>query len=287
MDIASLRMFRAVARTGSVSAAAKLVNTVQSNVSTHLRKLEEEVRAPLFHRENRGMRLTPAGEVLLEYANRIIALTEEASNTMSEMMQGGGVLRLASMEMTAVAHLPPLLTRFHDRFPHTRLTLMTGTSEACIEAVRDRAVDLAFVAGPAPKIGLEAVLAFREELTLAVPAGVSTLAEAYARALLAFRLGSRYQDCVEDWLRSHGGWPSPVLEFSSLDIVMNCIRSGMGVGIVPRTVVERSQHAGQILDLPLEGAPFIEIWLIQHSDSIPTRALRAFRHMVQEEYSLP
>jgi LysR family transcriptional regulator, cell division regulator len=287
MDIPTLRMFCAVAQTGSVSAAAELLNTVQSNISTHVRKLEEEVRAPLFHREARGMRLTPAGEVLLEYANRILALTEEANSAMNEMMDRGGVLRLASMEMTAAAHLPPLLTRFHHAFPKTKLTLITDTSEACIEAVLERRVDLAFVAGPVGGVPVQITPAFREELVLAVPGCVTTLEEALARTLLAFRLGSRYQDCVDDWLRLHGGWPSPVLEFSSLDMVLHCITGGMGVSIVPRKVVERLQHLEQISALPLDDAPFIEIYLVQHKDCVSTGAKRAFRKIVQETYGLP
>jgi DNA-binding transcriptional LysR family regulator len=286
VDFATLRIFCAVARTGSVSATAELLNTVQSNVSTHVRKLEEEVRAPLFYREIRGMRLTPAGEVLLEYANRILALTEEASNAMSEMMGGGGVLRLASMEMTAAAHLPQLVTAFHSCFPKTKLSLTTGTSKACIGAVLTRQVDLAFVAGPVREADLKAILAFREQVALAAPSGVTTVEDAQTRPLLAFRLGSRYQDCVDAWLSEHGGWPSPILEFGSLDIVLNCIACGMGVSIVPRKALERLEYTGKIVAFPLEAAPSIEIWLIQHKDCIPTGALRGFKEIVKNVYNM-
>lgn len=282
MDVTALRMFRAVARSGSVSAAAEVVNSVQSNVSARIRKLEDTLGAPLFHRETRGMRLTPAGEVLLKYTERILALTDEAHNAIAEMMGGGGVLRMASMEMTAAAHLPPILAQFHAAFPKTKLELMTGSSETCVEAVLDRRADVAFVGGPITGVPVEGAVAFREELVLAVPSGIGVFEEAAAQTLLAFRPGCRFQDRIDAWLEERGGWPSPVLEFSSLDTVLSCVTTGMGVCIIPRKVVERPQHAGQISALSLDGSPFVDVWIIQHRDSVATRATQQFRKMVFE-----
>ncbi|HLO78764.1 MAG TPA: LysR family transcriptional regulator, partial [Magnetospirillum sp.] len=142
MDTAALRLFRAVARTGSVGAAAEQVHSVPSNISARVRKLEEELGAPLFLREPRGMRLTPAGEVLLDYAERILALTAEARDAVRESVGEGGVLRLASMETTAAVRLPPLLAAFHRSHPKVTLTLSTGTSEAQVQAVLERRADL-------------------------------------------------------------------------------------------------------------------------------------------------
>lgn len=90
MDSNGLRLFRAVAQSGSVAAAADSVHSVPSNISARIRKLEDELGAQLFVREPRGMRLTAAGEVLADYAERILALGAEAKAAVAEVVGGEG-----------------------------------------------------------------------------------------------------------------------------------------------------------------------------------------------------
>lgn len=277
MDTASLRLFRAVARTGSVGAAAEQVHSVPSNVSARVRKLEEELGARLFLREPRGMRLTPAGEVLLDYAERILALTTEARDAVREAVGHGGGLRLGSMETTAAVRLPPLLAGFYRDHPKVTLALSTGPSEEQLQSVLERRVDLAFVSGPVRHDRIVGVPVFVEELVLALPAG--QVAEADIRAMLVFRAGCAYRARTEAWLRARGEWPLQVMEFGTLDALLGCIAAGMGVSLLPRAVVERPQHVGQIVAEPITDGR-VETWLIQHKDAVETGAMRAFKAMI-------
>ena len=79
MDLAALRIFRAVVDEGLVTRAAERLNTVQSNVTTRIRQLEEELETPLFDRINRRLVITPAGQLLADYADRLLALADEAT----------------------------------------------------------------------------------------------------------------------------------------------------------------------------------------------------------------
>jgi DNA-binding transcriptional LysR family regulator len=286
MGTASLRLFRAVARSGSVGAAAEVVNSVPSNVSARVRKLEDELGAVLFVREPRGMRLTPAGELLLDYAERILALTEEARDAVREAVGEGGSLRLGSMETTAALRLPPLLAAFHHAHPKVTLTLTTGTSEGQVRAVLDRQVDFAFVGGPVRHERIKGGPVFAEELVLAVPAGVRSVEAANTKAMLVFRAGCAYRARTEAWLRARGEAPRRVMEFGTLDGLLGCIAAGMGVSLLPRSIVERPQHMGQIEALAIPDAR-VDTWMIQHEDTVETGAMRAFRALISARAEVP
>ncbi len=280
MDTSALRLFRAVARTGSVGAAAEAVHSVPSNVSARVRKLEDDLGTALFVREPRGMRLTLAGEVLLDYAERILALTAEAREAVRESVGEGATLRLGSMETTAAVRLPPILVEFHRRHPRMRLTLSTGTSESTLQSVLERRVDLAFVAGPVRNDRLTGFPAFEEELVLAAPAGVSSVEEANTKAMLVFRTGCAYRARTESWLRGRGEPPCNIMEFGTLDGLLGCVAAGMGVTLLPRAIVERPQHAGGIVALTIPDGR-VETWAIQHKDAVETGAVRAFKALLR------
>lgn len=284
MDTSSLRVFRAVADAGSVNAAAAIVNSVPSNVSARIRRLEDEAGTPLFIRESRGMRLTTAGELLLDYAERILALTEEARAALAEATGDGGSLRLASMECTAAVRLPPLLARYHTAWPRVTLSLITGTTGTITQMVVDRQVDCAFVAGPVAHERLEGEAVFVEELVLAVPASVRSAEDADLRTMLGFPAGCSYRARTENWLRNRGRPPRAVMQFGTLDGLLGCVAAGMGVTLLPRTVVESSRWRETVRAITLTDVPaHTETWLIRHRDAVPTRAMRRFQHMAKEE----
>ncbi|MBR9971919.1 LysR family transcriptional regulator [Magnetospirillum sulfuroxidans] len=275
MDSAALRIFRAVARSGSVVAAAELVHSVPSNISARIRKLEDEIGTGLFVREPRGMRLTPAGAVLLDYAERILALADEAKAAVDEIVGEGGILRLGSMESTAAVRLPPILAGFAAAHPKVRLSLSTGTSESVVQAILDRHADLAFVGGPVRHDRILGEAVFVEELVLAVPVGIASVEQANTHSMLVFRSGCAYRARTENWLRRRGEPPRHVMEFGTLDGLLGCVAAGMGVTLLPRTVVERPHLAGQIAALAIADSR-VETWLIRHRDSVPSRAMGDF-----------
>lgn len=275
MDSNGLRIFRAVAQSGSVVAAADSVHSVPSNVSARIRKLEDELGAQLFVREPRGMRLTVAGQVLADYAERILALGAEAKAAVAEVVGEGGTLRLASMESTAAVRLPPILAAFTKAHARIGLSLTTGTSESVLQTVLERRADLGFVGGPVRHDRIVGEAVFTEELVLAVPAGVTSVEQANTRAMLVFRNGCAYRARTENWLRRRGEPPRNIMEFGTLDGLLGCIAAGMGVSLLPRSVVERPHLAGQIAALTIADSR-VETWVVRHRDCVPSRAMNTF-----------
>ena len=284
MDTGSLRIFRAVADTGSVTAAADRVNSVPSNVSMRIRRLEDEAGMALFVRESRGMRLTAAGEMLLDYAGRILALTEEARAALAEINGSGGTLRLASMECTTAVRLPPLLARFHSVWPRVVMSLTTGTTDAIVQLVLDRRADWGLVGGPLTHERLVGEPVFVEELVLAVPVSVGAVEEAELQTMLGFPAGCSYRARTEAWLRNRGRPPRSVMQFGTLDGLLGCVAAGMGVTLLPRVVVESARWRDSIRALALTDVPArAETWLIRHRDAVSSPAMGRFRDMAVAE----
>src|SRR5215510_13133582 len=148
MDAADLRIFAAVARTGSMSKAAHELGTVQSNVTARIRALEERLGVDLFERTNRGATLTAAGLRLRPFADRVAGLLEDARRAVADDGAPAGNLVIGSLETTAALRLSPMLAEFVAAHPAVDLSLRTGTTQELIEQTLDRRLDGAFVSGP-------------------------------------------------------------------------------------------------------------------------------------------
>ena len=125
MDLSDLRIFTAVVREGGVTRAAKKLNRVQSNVTTRIRQLEENLGVDLFLREGKRLHLAPAGQLLLSYADRLLALADEARASIRDP-RPRGLFRLGAMESTAAVRLPGHINQYSRLHPDVTLELRIG-----------------------------------------------------------------------------------------------------------------------------------------------------------------
>ncbi len=260
MELIDLVTFSAVARNGGITRAAEELNTVQSNVTQRVKALEAEIGTALFERHSRGMTLTGAGRRLFPYAQRMAALAREAVLAAQDDGEPKGPLSIGSMETTAAVRLPALLAEFHRRFPKVTLALKTSTTADLVTGVLDGTLDGAFVAAPIEHGDLITIVAFHEELVLVTPRRFASLASLRAGTpesgptALAFRTGCTYRQRLEQLLTDLG-WPTAArFELGTLDGMIGCVASGMGVTVLPRAVVERSRQREDVsihaLDAP-------------------------------------
>lgn len=262
MDLSSLEIFRAVAHEASVTRAAQQLQRAQSNVTTRIRQLEEDLGVELFLRDDKRMSLTERGSEFLAYAEQLLALADEARQSMHPA-EPGGRLRLGSMESTAASRLPALLASYHKACPRVALEVSTGTSRALFDGVRARRLDCALVAagpgwaGELDGSGLRGEPLFREELLMILPAEhppVHDVAEVRLRTLAGFARGCTYRQLAEDSL----GTPLTVQEVGSYHAILACVAAGACVGVLPRSVL-------QLLGTPpLRSLPLAEVdtWLV-------------------------
>lgn len=241
MELAELEIFRAVVAEGGVTRAAERLNRVQSNVTTRIKQLEESIGVPLFVRDRRRMVLTAAGEALLDYAERILDLVQEARAAVAPQSPRGR-LRIGSMESAAASRLPGPLAEFHRRWPEVRLELSTGPTERLLAQVRDFKLEAALVSGPVDDPAFDATPLFREELLLVTPRShrrVRTPEDVTLDTLIVFEQGCAYRRCAETWFAAAGKGrrPGRTLELASYHAILACVSAGAGVAVVPRSVV--------------------------------------------------
>lgn len=239
MELEDLKIFRAVVREGGVTRAALNLHRVQSNVTTRIRQLEANLGVPLFIREGKRMLLSPSGRVLLDYAERLLDLAEEARAAVTEGAPRGR-LRLGSMESTAAARLPAVLADFHQRYPEVQLELRTGPTGRMLAEVVDGVLDCALVSGPVQDARLVSWPAFGEELAIVAPAGhppIRTARDVRQRTLLTFEASCAYRQRLESWLAADSVVPERVVELSSYHAMIGCAASGMGIALVPLSLL--------------------------------------------------
>jgi DNA-binding transcriptional LysR family regulator len=244
MDSTALATFLAVARQGSVTAAALELHTVQSNVTARMKQLEADFSVPLFARHSRGVRLTPAGSRLLVYAERMQALAAEARAAVSDVGVVRGILRIGSMETTAAVRLPELLARFYRAYPEVQIEVRTGPTAELLEHVLAHRLDGALVAGPIHHPDLLTRLAFREELVLVTALGSTTMSERLAQGgltVITFRQGCSYRQRLDAEFMTRGWLPYRRLEMGTVEGILGCVGGNVGVTVLPRSVVEASQ----------------------------------------------
>jgi DNA-binding transcriptional LysR family regulator len=244
MNFADLQVFKSVVDEGGVIRAASKLHRVPSAVTTRIKQLEASMGVKLFHRDKQRLHLSPAGELLLDYAERLIQLSEEAR----EMVSGTsprGTFRLGAMESTTASRLPPILASFHGSYPDVRLELVTGTNDAMLGQLAERRLDAAFIAEPPGGHAFEHLPVFSERLTLISSAAhppIKRARDVEGASLIAFPEGCAYRRVLQRWLGVDSLAPFRVLELSSYHAIVACVSAGTGIAIVPESVLDTMPH---------------------------------------------
>jgi len=281
IDLTALEIFKAVAEQGGITKAAARLHRVQSNVTTRVKQLEERLGTTLFLRQKGRLRLSPEGHVLLEYADRLLHLSSEAEAALQNR-RPAGTLRLGALESTAATRLPPILSRYHAAYPEVRIELATGTTGALVAQVLNRELEAAVVAEPFTTTDLTVQPAFIEELVVITPKRfrrIHTPHDIGHTTLIAFASGCSYRRRLEAWLAGAHVAPERVMEFGSYHAIVACVIAGMGIAIVPRSVIRASLGGREVTAHPLPPAVArARTWLVWRSGYHAT-ALTALQTM--------
>lgn len=291
MDARDLAVFRAVARAGGMTRAARTLHTVQSNVTQRIRLLEAELGVPLFHRRSRGVTLTNAGEQLLPYAERIGNLIDEAKRAATNGSIARGHIMIGALETATAVRLPPLLSIYAAACPDVDIQVETGTAAELIEAVLASRVETAFVPGPVRHPDIVALPMLEEELVLVTAPSSASLEDITAKRgvvrIIVFRPGCSYRARLETLLADRGLMRLRHLEFGTLDGIIGCVGAGMGITMLPRVAVARAEAEGRVAvhRLPVEQAR-VETLLIRRHDAFVSTALARFIEIAREHLAV-
>jgi DNA-binding transcriptional LysR family regulator len=279
--------FAAVAEHLNISRAAVALHLSQPAVSGQLRQLQDEFGEPLYQREGRGVRLTPAGEQLASYAARLRDTWRQA-HAYRDALRGleQGTLRIGATTTPASYLLPYLIADFHRRYPEVALHTADGNTTDIVGALGS--VDIALIEGP---VGADlppdtAVHAWREDEIVAIMPRAHSLAAAAsgpgvdlaalgAEPLIVREAGSGVRQIVERAFARAGVPMRVALEIAGVEGVKEAVRAGMGIGFVSAMSMRHEDGALRVFSLSPEPLTRRLSIVVPHA-SAPSRVVQQF-----------
>ena len=285
MNTHDLKIFEAVAASGSFTRAAEAMFTVQSNVTARIKNLEEEFGAALFNRTSRKVTLTSAGETLMHYSKQIDHLVQEAKKDMEKSNQVSGQLKIGCIETTMAFKVPDMLSRFAEAYPDVDLEFKSEMRSDLISDVINYKLDAAFVSAPINVPELDQLHIKEEQLVIFASTKapeLKILLAAQPVKIIVFDQGCVFRARLESWLNSKGiiQYKSTVL--NSLDGIVNFVEAGLGISILPAELIAQYYKGRNLKSFPLNKELGTMSTVLIYRKNVPhSRALKAFVEMYQ------
>lgn len=264
LSLYKLEIFATVVQAGSFSAAAQTFPMTQPAVSQHIQDLENSLGTSLFNRGRRGVTLTPAGDILYDYTQKILRLVAEAENQVTNVENiASGQLTIGATPGVSTYLLPDWLRSFRELFPQLNVALQTGVTSQNVSGVMDHQLDIAFVEGELEKVSRKGLghLGLRP-VTMLVVVGQGhewsrrdsvLLSDLNSQAFIMRQPNSRTRVWVDMIFSQHYIKPKIAAEFDNQEAIKQAVMSNMGVTMLPDYAIERELAAGLLRGLAIEG----------------------------------
>jgi len=257
LEFGTLRLFVAVAESGSLSAAAEQASIAVAAVSKRISDLEASSGTRFFERHARGMHLTPAGRELLQHAREILFSVDRMQAELGRHARGAkGLVRVAATGSAVAEFLPADLKAFYDRHPNIEIELSEWTSQRVVDAVLDGHVDMGIFIGPHAG---ESIVCFpyrQDRLCLVVPAqhplaaaGQVTMVELAGCDFIGLVRGSSIAQAVHE---ESGGRVRNRINVRTTHALCRMVAHGLGVGVAPQMIAEELARTLPIRAVPLD-----------------------------------
>ena len=261
MDLRQLEIIRAIADTGSFTAAGEKLHVSQSAISRQILLLEAELGEPVFHRIGRRIKITPAGESLLQLSHRVFQDVQDTVAQVTEKQESlRGTMRLVGGMTVCLYVFPSLLAEVRRTHPHLDLKITVGSGERSIALLRSGSGDLGLVTLPVDAADLEAVPVLEEELLLVTypshPLAQKreiTPADLTREPFILFETGSITRRLVEDFFTREHIAPEIVMETENVEIIKAMVRHGVGISIIPWQAAMADVRAEQLFCSRISG----------------------------------
>jgi DNA-binding transcriptional LysR family regulator len=284
MDLQRLRTFRTVATLMNFNRAASVLNYSQSAVSTQIKTLENEIGALLFRRIGKSIQITAAGVKMLAYADKILAIEEEALAEIAGHGMASGLLTIRMPQTLATHCLPQILREFYPRFPGLRLDVTSCAQHMLEHELKIGMVDLAFLFadGIAAK-DLQSELLGVEPLAVVAHPGHALAAcekvdfkDLEGQVLLLPKNDCGYRMMFEETLTVQRVTPAAVIEMNSIEAIKQTLIAGVGIGLLPGIAVRREMAERRVAGLAWAEHLETGVLMIRHRRKKCSPALEAF-----------
>jgi DNA-binding transcriptional LysR family regulator len=264
MELTQLEFFLKVVEEGSFSRAAERVFRTQPAVSIAIRRLEEEVGASLFDRSQKTPTLTEAGEVVHDYAQRMLALRDQARDAVNELRAlKRGRVRIGANESTSLYLLPHVILAFREHHPGVKLEIFRHVSERLPREVLDRNLDFALMAFEPIDRDLQSFPILKDELVLIMSpqhplakresVSVSDLGK---ESFLAHNVKSASRVKVIETFANHHTPLNIALELATIETIKRFVQQKIGLAFAPRMCVSEELERGTLTSIPVRGLTY-------------------------------
>ena len=285
MDLRQLHHRIAVTEHRSFSAAARALHTVQSNVSTHVAKLEKELGAALIDRHT--MQPTAEGRAVLERARRIRTELQAINDDIVSMRhEVAGEVRIGCIGTTGRWMASPLLGRLAERHPALRPVLVEATTTSLTPRVLDGDLDMAIVNTPVVEAGLESEPLFDEERIIVAPAdhsladrGTIDVADLAEHPVMLTPRGTTFRDAIDQELAAAGVRLTAAAEVDGLRLLASLAYQGYAPALLPASAVSGYPDGNWSL-VHVEGLARRSVGLVRNRRTTPSMPIRAAREVV-------
>ena len=262
-----LKILRTITQEGSFKKAAEKLYISQPAVSLQVQNLERQLSTPLFYREKRKVRLTETGQLLVEYADRILNLCEETCRALDELLtMQSGTLIIGASQTIGTYLMPRLIGIFRHKYPQITIKLQVHSTRKISWGVANGHIDLAIVGGEVPKEFSEVldITSYAEdELALILPMGhpFSSLEyiqkeDLYRLKFIALDTQSTIRNVIENTLIQNGidsQYFKIEMELNSIEAIKNAVQSGLGAAFVSASAISKELELGIIHWAKIEG----------------------------------
>ncbi|MDE3181270.1 MAG: LysR family transcriptional regulator [Acidobacteriota bacterium] len=290
MDYDQLSSFLEVAKLQSFSRAAEKIYRTQPAISAQVRLLEQECGERLFDRSGKKVQLTPAGEILQRYAQKIIDLHKEALQAVAELNQTArGKLFIGANEATCLYVLPKTFARFKELYPLVQISIYRNFSHKILQKVQEGAVEIGVVTLPCSGNNLEVMPISRDEVRVVVPSGHplarsrSVTVEEVANYPLILPKTGHTRVVLDRLLRDYREHVQISMELASVETIKKFVGAGLGISLISRSYAQPEVAAGLLKLIPLEGQKlFRELGLVYRRDRHLSLPAKVFIEAVRE-----
>lgn len=291
MDLRQLEILRAVADTGSFTAAGHQLHLSQSAVSRQILLLEEELNEQLFLRVGGKIRITPAGTTILNLSRRVFEDIDATRTSIVESRQTlAGTLRLIGGMTVCLYVFPPLLKEFRRAHPNVEVKLTPAATPRLIRQIVTGGADLGLVTLPVEEPSLHVESVMREELLLVTspqhPLARKRLIhpqDLTRQPFVLFEAGSNSRRTIEEFFVREQIAPKVITETENVEIIKALVRIRMGISIIPYQAVAREVSSGQLFCARIVGQHLYREtgWIHLKSSRLP-RAVEEMKRIFKD-----
>jgi DNA-binding transcriptional LysR family regulator len=291
MEMTQLEFFLKVVEEGSFSKAAVVVCRTQPAVSIAIRRLEEEIDAPLFDRSQKTPTLTAAGEVVHDYAQRILTLRDQAREAVGQLRTlQRGCVRIGANESTSLYLLPQVILAFREKHPEVKVEIFRQLSERLPREVLDRNVDFGVLAFEPMDRDLESFCVLRDELVLILNPGHQLakreslkVEELGSESFVAHNVRTGSRNKVTEIFAEHHTPLNITLELATIETIKRFVQMNIGLAFVPRMCVQEELERGKLATVPVEDLNYYRtLWVTCRRNATLSHAAEEFLKILRQ-----